>query len=73
MSTPRTSGSRSRYTGVTWDRGRKQWKVQITQFGRKVLVGYYPEEGIAAMAWNRISVELFGTRAELNDYEQGRA
>lgn len=65
MRASNTSG----YRGVTWDKARRKWKVQIAKDGKKYLVGYFDDAKEGAIAYNIKSLELFGKDCYLNNVD----
>lgn len=60
------SGKSSAYKGVTWDKERNKWKVNIMINGASKTVGRYEDEIEAALAYNEKARELFGEFAYIN-------
>ncbi len=64
-----STGTRSKYKGVYWDKSRKRtkrWTVGIKCDGVKYRLGRYLTEIEAAKAYDKKAVELFGEFAYLN-------
>lgn len=55
-------GSKSCYRGLTWKKDRKRWEVSIkvTIKGemKRFFVGYFTDEKLAALAWNKKAILL---------------
>ena len=79
--TPGSSGgNKSRYRGVSYDRKKAKWRVQIkvAALGKSgVSVGYFDTEEAAARAYDRAAIGLLGrdnpnlqTNFELTDYAE---
>lgn len=79
--TPGSSGgNKSRYRGVSYDRKKAKWRVQIkvAALGKSgVSVGYFDTEEAAARAYDRAAIGLLGldnpnlqTNFELGDYAE---
>ncbi len=62
----KTSTGSSKYKGVSWDKGRKKWKVYIQLSGKLSTIGYYRKEIVAAKAYDQKAKELFGEFANTN-------
>lgn len=57
----------SKYKGVSWNKLFKKWEVYIHAKGRKkIVIGYFNDEKIAAKAYNSKSKELYGDFASIN-------
>lgn len=56
----------SRFKGVSWERDRGKWRVQITISGKQKRVGRFLTEKDAAAAYNKAAVKAFGEFARLN-------
>lgn len=59
-------GCTSQYKGVSWSKQRGMWKADIKQGGKKVYLGYFADEVLAAKAYDAAAVEYFGEFALLN-------
>jgi len=57
----------SRYKGVSWDRSRSKWRVQIMLNRKNIFIGRFELEEEAAIAYNEKAKELFGEFAYLNE------
>ena len=57
----------SQYFGVTWDKSRNKWLVQIQIKGKIKHLGRFGSETDAALAYNEKVLELFGKYAKLNE------
>jgi len=56
----------SQYKGVGWHVWRKKWQAFIGQDSCQICIGYFDNEELAALAYNKKAVELFGDFAYLN-------
>ena len=56
----------SRYKGVCWAANRGRWRVTIWDGKKQHHIGFYKDENLAALAYNRKARELFGEFACLN-------
>eukprot|EP00238_Polyblepharides_amylifera_P013382 CAMPEP_0196583198 /NCGR_PEP_ID=MMETSP1081-20130531/42487_1 /TAXON_ID=36882 /ORGANISM="Pyramimonas amylifera, Strain CCMP720" /LENGTH=306 /DNA_ID=CAMNT_0041904009 /DNA_START=298 /DNA_END=1218 /DNA_ORIENTATION=- len=56
----------SKYRGVSWDKAHNRWKTRIFLEGKQRSLGYYPDEETAARAYDKRSIELFGSEAMTN-------
>lgn len=78
--TPGSGGNKSRYRGVSYDRKKAKWRVQIkvAALGKSgVSVGYFDTEELAARAYDRAAIGLLGrdnpnlqTNFDLSDYAE---
>lgn len=57
----------SRYKGVYWEQGRKQWRAYIYLNKKKIWLGRFVDEKEAARAYNKKAKEMFGEYALLNN------
>jgi len=62
----KTGGSSSQYKGVMWDKRRSKWQAQIKHNGKKIFIGYFDDEEVAARAYDAKAKELFKEYAALN-------
>ena len=60
------ANTRSRYIGV-WPVGDK-WVARIGKDGKKIHLGTYNHECVAALAYNRAARKLYGKHAMVNDW-----
>lgn len=60
------SGGTSRYKGVSWDKHKCKWEVNIRRKPRSVFLGYFKSEKEAALAYNCAALQYFGEFARLN-------
>ena len=68
------AGSSSRYKGISFEKRRQKWKVELRYSGKIKYVGYYTSEEEAARAYDKAARELHGDYARLNfpdEHEQG--
>lgn len=56
----------SKYKGVYWDKGTGKWRTAICKAGKIFRLGRFSSEVVAAKAYDRKAVELFGEFAYLN-------
>jgi hypothetical protein len=61
--------STSKYRGVSWHSGMRQWYAQIQKDKRKYTIGWFENEVDAAKAYNRRASKLFGEFARLNEIQ----
>jgi len=61
--TPNTS----KYNGVSWHKGAKKWHAQCSVDGKKVYLGYFQDEKLAALAYNAFVVQNNLKHRDLND------
>lgn len=61
-----TRSNTSGYKGVSWDRRRSKWVVQIGYNGSAFKLGLFDDPVEAARAYNRAAVDTFGEYAWLN-------
>lgn len=64
MNRVRNLNSKSKYKGVTFDRGK--WQGQIKLHGKMHYLGRFDTEQEAAAAYNEAALRLFGVYAKLN-------
>lgn len=62
-------GTTSRFKGVSWYKSRSKWQAYINIKGKKIGLGYFYSEEVAAVAYNEAAVRLFGDLAVLNKLE----
>jgi hypothetical protein len=56
----------SKYKGVSWNKHNKRWVAQIQYKKRKIYLGYYRNECVAAHAYDTAALRLFGSFASIN-------
>lgn len=56
----------SEYKGVSWHKATKKWRAYITFKDKHISLGYYMNPELAAKAYDRKALELFGEFAYLN-------
>lgn len=56
----------SKFRGVHWFKRHLKWMVQIHKGNRRIYLGYFTEEVLAARAYDKAARELFGEFAQLN-------
>ena len=59
-------GCTSKYKGVYWNKGSNKWMARIKLNGKLIYLGIYRDEAIAARAYDRHAIKLFGEFANLN-------
>ena len=52
----KTIGCSSKYRGVSWNKGGKKWRVQITVDGKKKHIGYFADQTAAARAYDTFAI-----------------
>ena len=57
----------SKYQGVTWDKRNKKWRAEIRINKKKIHIGRYKSEGLAAVAYNIAALRFIGIDAKLNE------
>ena len=57
----------SKYYGVSFHTGNAKWRAQASKMGTHYSLGYYETQEEAALAYNKKAIELFGSKAKLND------
>ena len=60
------SDNTSGYKGVSWNKKRKSWKVQIQKNYVNMIVGHFEDLIMAAEAYDKKAKELFGEFARTN-------
>ena len=63
----RVLANTSKYKGVSWDARHKHWVAAIIVNGRRIKLGSFKSEAIAAHMYNRAATRHFGEFARLND------
>ncbi|MED2034187.1 AP2/ERF family transcription factor [Bacillus thuringiensis] len=63
----------SRYKGVSFDKSRGKWKAEITTNGKTRYLGRYDNEEGAALAYNKVAIEVFGEHAYQNVIGKGNS
>jgi hypothetical protein len=58
--------STSIYKGVSWDNTRSKWCAKIRVYGRLRHLGYFVDETMAAIAYDKAAKQNFGEYARLN-------
>jgi len=56
----------SNYKGVCWNKNEKKWTAQYYCDGKKIFLGYFLEETLAAKAYDKAVKELHGEFRRLN-------
>jgi hypothetical protein len=66
-SSVRVSGKRkSKYKGVSYENGINKWRAYINYEGKRMHLGVFTDEIVAASAYNKKATELYGQYACLN-------
>lgn len=60
----------SKYKGVYWNKKEKKWKASIRTEGKKIHLGYFVSEELAAKAYDEAAKKLHGDYAKLNFKEE---
>lgn len=60
------AGARSPYKGVSWHKCRGRWRATIRRDERNRHLGYFPDETLAARAYDEAAREAFGRFAAVN-------
>lgn len=58
--------SSSSFCGVSWNKKSKKWECYISFSNKRFLIGYFPTELEAAIAYNEFALEIYGCKAKLN-------
>jgi hypothetical protein len=69
INVPKYKGKTSKYKGVSWNSKRKRWVSAITINRKQKHIGYFLNEGDAALAYNKYAKTFFGEFAQLNIVE----
>lgn len=64
---PKPKNNTSGYKGVSWDRAVEKWRVSVCFQKKHHYIGRYTDKKIAAKAYNKKALELFGEFAGLNE------
>lgn len=56
----------SKFVGVTYIKESDKWQSRISYQGTRIHLGYFKTDELAAKAYDKKAVELFGTDAKLN-------
>lgn len=71
MNTRSHFGSSSKYKGVSWVKKYKHWRSEIYFNGKTIYIGSFQNETDAAIAYDKMSTELFGEWGKPNfEYKQ---
>jgi len=61
------STNTSGYKGVTWSKGMRKWKAQITVNYKNTVIGYFEKIEDAVNAYNEAAKERFGNFSRVNE------
>jgi hypothetical protein len=56
----------SRFKGVYWSKDDKKWRSYIKANGKRLSLGFYHDEVLAALAYDEAATKYFGEFARLN-------
>lgn len=56
----------SKYVGVTYIKSSQKWQSRISHLGKRIHLGYFETEELAAKAYDIMAIELYGDSAKLN-------
>jgi len=59
-------GKVSKYKGVTWKKARNRWLATVWRNGNAIHCGSFNDEELAALAYDKKALEVFGKFARLN-------
>ena len=62
----------SPYRGVSWSKRYEKWQCSISKEGRRIFIGRYSDEVEAAMAYDRVAIEIHGEFAAINFPKDGQ-
>jgi hypothetical protein len=63
-------GKHSEYRGVTYSKKEKKFRAYIQHEGKRINIGGFMTDRIAAEMYNTYAIELHGENAILNEFEQ---
>lgn len=63
---PRLKNNKAGHKGVSWHKGNKRWRAQITRNHQDYFLGYFNSAQDAADAYNRAALEYHGEFAMLD-------
>lgn len=66
----KTIGTISQYKGVSWNKRKKKWQVQICYNRKCKHLGYFLDEKEAALRYNKEAIKLYGEFAKLNEWSK---
>jgi hypothetical protein len=67
MNKNKSSGQHSStYKGVTWHIPTQKWRTSIRFNGKRIYIGYFVDEIVAARAYNGAAIKYHGEFARLN-------
>ncbi|UCC99622.1 MAG: hypothetical protein JSW66_06995, partial [Phycisphaerales bacterium] len=64
--TTKRGKGKTAYTGISWKKDVKKWRVRLTVNGQRQTFGYYADEVEAARAYDRLAKKYRGEFAVLN-------
>lgn len=56
----------SKYKGVSWKKSHKKWAAYISVNGKRLHLGLFENEALAASAYNCAAIKYFGDFANIN-------
>ena len=59
--------NKSGYKGVYWHKANSYWVSQIRKNKKSIYLGYFKDKTVAAKAYNKAALEIFGKYALLNE------
>lgn len=59
----------SSYKGVCWDKNRGKWMASIKVNRRRIHLGRFSDETLAAKAYNSAAISAFGVFANINSFD----
>ena len=67
INTPKYINNSSGFKGVSFHKGNKKWRVQITKDYNPISLGYFTDKEEAALAYNEAAKKYHGELARLNN------
>jgi len=61
----------SEYKGVSFDKHRNKWFVQLKFDNKNIYIGRFDKEKDAGLAYNKKAIEVYGDYAHLNNIKDG--
>lgn len=65
-----SKNSTSSYLGVSWNTANRRWLAAIKRNGITTHLGSFKDEKLAALAYNKASLEMTGEFARLNKVDE---